>query len=274
MPEKPEVITVAYSLYERILHKKITGCSVYWNNIIAYPSVDDFKKKIIDEVIQNITTRGKFIVIELDHYSLLVQLGMEGKFFFRKLGDSFSKHEHVEFILDGNISFRYHDTRKFGKMYLIPIEDTYRIKPLCELGLEYNDFNLNSDYLYKKIHHKKIPIKTVLLDQSIIAGIGNIYDDEILFMSGINPNRSACDIRKMECDKIISNTRKVLDKAIQLGGTTIKSFTSSEGVHGLFQNELLVHGKNGYSCPVCGSVLLKTRIGGRGTTYCPKCQRK
>ena len=212
--------------------------------------------------------------MELDHYSLLVHLRMEGKFFFRKCGDSIHKHEHVAFILDDDISFRYHDTRKFGKMYLIPIEDTYKVKPLCELGLEYNDLNLSSEYLYDKIHHKKLPIKTVLLDQSIITGIGNIYDDEILFMSEIHPNRRACYITKEECDRIISNTKIVLDKAIQLGGTTIKSFTSSEGVHGLFQNELLVHGKSGYPCPVCGSVLLKTRIGGRGTTYCPKCQKE
>ena len=142
------------------------------------------------------------------------------------------------------------------------------------MGLEYDDSNLNSEYLYDKIHHKKLPIKTVLLDQSIITGIGNIYDDEILFMSGINPNRRANNISKKECDSIISNTRKVLDKAIQLGGTTIKTFTSSEGVHGLFQNELLVHGKSGSLCPICGTILMKTRIGGRGTTYCKKCQKK
>ena len=158
-------------------------------------------------------------------------------------------------------------------MYLIPIEETYKVKPLSELGLEYDDSNLTKDYLYNKIHNKSLPIKTVLLDQSIITGIGNIYDDEILFMSGINPNRKSCDITKNECDKIINNTREVLNKAIKLGGTTIKSFTSSEGVHGLFQNELLVHGKSGSSCPVCGCIIEKTRIGGRGTSFCSKCQK-
>ena len=273
MPEKPEVITVVNNLKKEIIGKKIVGCNIYWDNIIAYPTVNEFKKEIINEVIKDITTRGKFIVVGLDKYSLLIHLRMEGKFLFRKKGDTISKHEHVELIFDDNTSFRYHDVRKFGKMYLIPIEDTYKVKPLSELGLEYNDSNLNSDYLYNKIHSKKLPIKTVLLDQSIITGIGNIYDDEILIMSGINPNRSASKITKEECNKIISNTRIVLEKAIKLGGTTIKSFTSSEGVHGLFQNELLVHGKGGNPCPNCGTTLEKTRIGGRGTSYCKKCQK-
>ena len=158
-------------------------------------------------------------------------------------------------------------------MYLLKKCDTYKVKPLVELGLEYNDPNLTKEYLYDKIHNKKLPIKTVLLDQSIITGIGNIYDDEVLFMSRINPNRKACDITKSECGKIIDNTRIVLDKAIEKGGTTIKSFTSSEGVHGLFQHELLVHGKAGSNCPICGSIIEKTRIGGRGTHYCKKCQK-
>ncbi len=273
MPEKPEVITVAKSLEKRILHKKITGCNIYWDNIIAYPTVNEFKKKIIDEVIQNITTRGKFIVIELDHYSLLVHLRMEGKFMFRNKGETLNKHEHVEFILDGDISFRYHDVRKFGKIYLISKGDTYKTKPLCDLGVEYNDYKLTGNYLYSKIHSKKKAIKTVLLDQSIISGIGNIYDDEILFMSRIHPERKACEVTEVECDKIVNNSKIVLEKAIALGGTTIRSFTSSEGVHGLFQVELLVHGKKGEKCPNCGHEIKKIYVGGRGTYYCSSCQK-
>ncbi|MBR5369942.1 MAG: DNA-formamidopyrimidine glycosylase [Bacilli bacterium] len=274
MPEKPEVITVVNNLKNRIIGKKIVGCNIYWDNIIAYPTTNEFKKEIINQKINDITTRGKFIVISLDDYSLLIHLRMEGKFFFRTKNDPIVKHEHVELIFNDNTSFRYHDVRKFGKMYLIPIADTYKVKPLNELGLEYNDKNLTKDYLYNKIHNKNLPIKTVLLDQSIITGIGNIYDDEVLFLSRINPNRKASSITLEECNSIIKNTKKVLDKAITLGGTTIKSFTSSEGVHGLFQNELLVHGKSGKNCPNCGTIIKKTRIGGRGTSYCEKCQKE
>ena len=273
MPEKPEVITVANNLKKLILNKTITGCNVYWDNIIAYPVSDEFKRQVIGQKIETINTRGKWIVIDLSNDSLLVHLRMEGKFMFRDKRDVISKHEHVEFILDDKTSFRFHDVRKFGKMYLIPKNLINDSKPLNELGLEYYDKNLTKEYLFDAIHSKRLPIKTVLLDQSIIAGIGNIYDDEILFMSGINPLRRACDISLAECDLIIKNTIIVLEKAIKLGGTTIKSFTSSEGVHGLFQNELLVHSKAGDMCPKCSNIILKTKVGGRGTYYCEKCQK-
>ena len=273
MPEKPEVITVANNLKKLILNKTITDCNVYWDNIIAYPVSDEFKRKIIGQKIEAINTRGKWIVIVLSKDSLLVHLRMEGKFMFRDKGEVISKHEHVEFILDDKISFRFHDVRKFGKMYLIDKEIVNDSKPLNELGLEYYDDNLTKEYLYEAIHGKRLPIKTVLLDQSIIAGIGNIYDDEILFMSGLHPLKKACDITLEECDIIIKNTRIVLEKAIKLGGTTIKSFTSSEGVHGLFQNELLVHSKAGDKCPKCSNIIKKTKVGGRGTYFCEKCQK-
>lgn len=271
MPEKPEVITVARGLIDPLLNRKICNCHVYWNNIIAYPLVDQFIEEIKNQVIHSITTRGKFLVLELDDYSLLIHLRMEGKFLFRKIGEEIGKHEHVEFLLDNDVSFRYHDVRKFGKMYLIPKEDTYSVKPLSDLGYEYDDMALTSQYLYQKIHQKDLPIKTVLLDQSIIAGIGNIYDNEILFLSKINPKKRACKITKKECQRIIDSTRIILMKAIALGGTTIRSFTSSEGVHGFFQNELMVHGKE--KCPECGEKLKKEQIHSRGTYYCPKCQK-
>ncbi len=273
MPEKPEVITVSKTLERELLGRKIRTCHVYWDNIIAYPTCQKFIEQIQNQAIHSVTTRGKFLVLALDDYSLLIHLRMEGKFLFRKEDDDISKHEHVEFILDDGRSFRYHDVRKFGKMYLIPKEDTYQVKPLSELGYEYDDPLLTKEYLYQKIHRKSLPIKTVLLDQSIIAGIGNIYANEILYLSGISPFRKASKITKQECQNIIDQTIIVLNHAITLGGTTIRSFTSEEGVHGLFQNELYVHGKAGEACNHCGSVLKKEFIGGRGTYYCPKCQK-
>lgn len=273
MPEKPEVITVANNLKKLIVGKKIIDCNIYWDNIISFPVSDEFRKQIIGQKIEAINTRGKWIIISLSSDALLVHLRMEGKFMFRKKGDTIGKHEHVEFVLDDDISFRFHDVRKFGKMYLINKDEVNDVKPLNELGYEYYDDELTKEYLYEVFQNKRLPIKTVLLDQSIIAGIGNIYDDEILFMSEINPLRKACDITIDECEKIINNTKIVLEKAIKLGGTTIKSFTSSEGVHGLFQNELLVHGKVGEKCSKCSNDIIKIKVGGRGTYYCEKCQK-
>ena len=274
MPEKPEVITVANKLKTKLIGQTIHNCNIYWDNIIANPTTSEFKNEIINQTIHDIKTRGKFIVIDLDKDSLLIHLRMEGKFLFRKTSDERGKHEHVEFVLDDNISFRYQDVRKFGKMYLIRKEKVNTEKPLKDLGLEYNDPTLTSTYLKDKLKNKSLPIKTVLLDQSIITGIGNIYDDEILFLSHINPHTKASNITKKNCEDIIINTRKVLDHAIELGGTTIRSFTSEEGVHGLFQNELCIHGKKGEKCPACGTIITKEMIHGRGTYYCKKCQKR
>lgn len=273
MPEKPEVITVVRSLKTKILNKKIEHVNVLWDNIIARTSVVDFENKLIDETIRDIKTRGKFIVIHLDKYILLIHLRMEGKFFFRREKDKIDKHEHVIFRFTDKEEMRFADVRKFGKMYLLD-KDTYlNVEPLKSMGYEYDDKGLTKEYLFNKLNTKRIPIKTTLLDQSIICGIGNIYDDEILFMSKINPLRKSNLISLKECESIIKNTRIVLDKAIEKGGTTIKSFTSSEGVHGLFQNELLVHGKVGEKCPVCGSIIEKIKVNGRGTYFCPECQK-
>ena len=133
-------------------------------------------------------------------------------------------------------------------------------------------FNVNVKYLKEKYKNKKTPIKTVILDQRIITGLGNIYADEVLFLSKINPLTKACELNEKELQAIIDNSKIVLEKAIELGGTTIKSYESSEGVHGRFQNELLVHTKK--NCPNCNSDILKIRVGGRGTYYCPCCQKK
>jgi formamidopyrimidine-DNA glycosylase len=157
-------------------------------------------------------------------------------------------------------------------MHLLKKDELYSRKPLNELGLEPWDKDLNSTYLKEKYKNKKLPIKTVILDQSIIVGIGNIYADEVLFLSKINPLKKSYLLNDDELNNIIKNTKITLDKAIKEGGTTIRSYTSSEGVHGRFQHSLLVHNHEGDKCPLCGEAIIKTRVGGRGTYYCPKCQ--
>ena len=270
MPELPEVETVKNTLKKIILNKKIKCANVYWDNIIAFPKVKEFKEKIKNQKINNILRRGKWLMFELDDYFLLSHLRMEGKYFIRNKNDERNKHEHVLITFTDHTELRYHDTRKFGKMYLIKKTEVYKVKPLNELGLEPWDENLNAKYLKEKL--KKKPIKTELLNQNIITGIGNIYADEILFQSKINPQKEGNKLTKKNLDDIIKYTKQTLEKAINKGGTTIKSYTSADGVHGLFQNELLVHTKE--KCPICHTKIEKITIGGRGTYYCPKCQKK
>lgn len=269
MPELPEVETVKNTLKNIVLGKKIIASNIYWNNIIAYPTPEEFKKQIKNQTINDIKRRGKWLMFELDDYFLLSHLRMEGKYFFKHKEDPLNKHDHVTFTFNDGTELRYNDTRKFGKMYLLKKEIASSVKPLSELGLEPWDKNLTSEYLKTKLKSK--PIKSELLDQSIIVGIGNIYADEILFLSKINPEAKASQIPKVKLQAIIDNTRKVLGEAINYGGTTIKSYESSEGVHGRFQNKLLVHTKE--ICPSCGAKINKITIGGRSTYYCPKCQK-
>ena len=269
MPELPEVETVKETLKRKILNQKIIGIKVLYPQIIEYPSVQEFKKQIINQTIIDIKRRGKWLLFELNDYYLLSHLRMEGKYNI-KSNEEINKHEHVIFYFE-NFNLRYQDTRKFGRMYLYKKDEIYNKKPLNELGLEPWNSNLNEDYLKEKYKKIKKPIKEVLLDQSIIVGIGNIYADEILFLSKINPYKKPNELTNEELKNIIINTRHVLEAAIKKGGTTIRTYTSSEGVHGRFQQDLLVHSQK--ECKTCNSPLKIEKIGGRTTYYCPKCQK-
>lgn len=273
MPELPEVETVKETLKKQVLNKKIKEVQVLYPNIIAEPSYQEFCKLLVGQTINDIKRRGKWLVFELDKYDLISHLRMEGKYFIRKNGEEILKHEHVIFTFTDNTQLRYHDTRKFGRVYLVAKDKLDECKPIKELGLEPWDSKLTKDYLYSCYQKKRLPIKTVILDQGIITGIGNIYADEVLFLSRINPLIPANKLTFDDCEHIIENTKVTLEKAIKMGGTTIRSYTSSEGVHGRFQNELYVHSKENEPCPNCGKSISKIKVGGRGTYYCENCQK-
>ena len=273
MPELPEVETVRQGLKKLLLGRIIKRVCVYYDGIIEYPSVLEFTSNIENQRINDIDRYGKWLIFVLDDYYLLSHLRMEGKYFIKDASDELNKHEHVVFKLDDDSELRYMDVRKFGKMHLIPKDKIKDIGPLIDLGLEPWDKKLDISYLRDKYKNKKLPIKSVLLDQSIIVGIGNIYADEILFLAKINPYMRAMDLDDNDLFNIIKYTRKVLERAISEGGTTIRSYSSVNGVHGLFQQELNVHSREGEQCPSCGNKIVKVKIGGRGTYYCEKCQK-
>ena len=273
MPELPEVETVKEVLKKQLLNQKILDVIVNYPKMIEQINVDDFINKLKNQTIIDIKRRGKWLLFELNDYYLLSHLRMEGKYYIKNCNDEVTKHQHVIFKFK-DFELRYNDTRKFGRMYLLDKKNIYNTKPLNELGYEPWDNKLNSEYLKTKYKNKRLPIKTVLLDQSIIVGIGNIYDDEILFLSHISPLKPACLLTDEELEAIIKNTVITLDKAIKEGGTTIHSFISEEGVTGLFQNHLYVHTKEGNPCPRCGTKIIKTKVNGRGTYYCPECQKQ
>ena len=269
MPELPEVRTVAKVLKEKIIGKKITNYQIRYQNIIEDGSLSF--DNLINKRILDITTYGKYLIFKIDNLYLVSHLRMEGKYYIKNINDDISKHEHIIFILDNNISLRYHDTRKFGRMFLT--DDLSKCKGLNKLGLEPFDKNINSDYLLTKFNKSNLPIKELLLDQSIIAGLGNIYANEVLFASNINPKRPASSITLEEAKKIVDTSASIIKKAMELGGTTIKSYTSSLGVTGHYQDYLCVHKRENCPCKVCGENIICIKVGGRSTYYCSKCQK-
>ena len=271
MPELPEVETVRKKLLTKLKNKKIKSVNIIYPNIFFGQDIEKIKENIKNQTINDIKRKGKWLIFELDDYYLLSHLRMEGKYLYRNIGEKIEKHEHVIFNINDEFELRYKDTRKFGRMYLV---DKTKINesPLKDVGPDPWDEKLTINYLKEKYNNKKIPIKTALLDQSIIAGIGNIYADEILFLSKIHPLRKCGSLNNKELESIIENTKKVLEKAIEEGGTTIRSYTSEEGVTGLFQNELYVHQREKEECRICKTIIKKIRVGQRGTYYCEKCQ--
>ena len=271
MPELPEVETVKNGLKKKILNKKITNCKVLYEGIIAYPSKEDFITNIANQTINEIKRRGKFLIFELDSYYLISHLRMEGKYFIKNPMETLNKHDHVIFTFSEQEELRYNDTRKFGKMHLVK-KDELEITPISKLGLEPWDKELTPEYLKNKLNKNKA-IKTLLLDQSIIVGIGNIYADEILFLSRIHPETKGNNLNTQNLKDIIENTKIILEKAIEKGGTTIHSYASVDGITGRFQQELLVHNKKMQPCPICKTEIEKIIVNGRGTYYCKNCQK-
>lgn len=272
MPEIAEVETVRNTLKKQILHKKIKDVKILYGKMIE-SNLNTFKSDLIGDEFIDIKRRGKWLIFELRNHYLLSHLRMEGKFFLKKSDEEIAKHEHIIIsFLDGT-DLRYHDTRKFGRMNLINKEDLEKTECIQKQGLEPGDKALTAEYLINKFKNKKLPIKTVLLDQTIISGLGNIYANEVLFYARINPLKEAGKLNINECNLICEGASKIIHEAIKMGGTTIKSYTSSLGVTGRFQQKLKVHKKEGEECPVCKNKIVKIKIGGRSTYYCPNCQK-
>ena len=268
MPELPEVETVRRTLLLKLKDQVIVDSLIRYPNIIK-TDLKDFKKTLLNQIIHDIDRMGKYLIFILDSHVIIMHLRMEGKFFI-KTNEPYDKHEHIIFIFKSGLELRYHDVRKFGTMHVLPIDTYLNQYPLSDLGPEPKD--LNPKDFYFKIHDSERPIKASLLDQHIISGLGNIYVDETLFLAKVHPERKSKHITKKEAENLISAATSVLAKAVRLGGTTIRSYTSSLGVHGRFQNELNVHTKKGEACPVCGKPIIKIKVAGRGSYVCPSCQ--
>lgn len=273
MPELPEVETVRATLEVQLGHPKIIGVDVFWENILPQGS-ESFKQEIMNQTIREYKRRGKYLMFVLDRDMLIAHLRMEGKFYIYDQPTMKDKHTHLIFHFEDGRELHYNDTRKFGRMEIYPLDQEENYPMLKNTGLDAFDERLDALALYKKWHPKKLPLKAMLLDQTFLAGIGNIYADEICFACGLHPKTPVNHCSKKDFENILYHTRRILTGAIKAGGTTIRSYTSSLGVTGLFQLKLKVHAKEGEPCPICQTPIEKIKVIGRGTCLCTKCQKR
>lgn len=272
MPELPEVQTVINILKTLVKGKTISDVLILREKNVENDP-DFFVKTLKGSSIVDISRVGKFIVFHLDiPYVIVSHLRMEGKYFFKEEKEPNQKHDILVYKFTDKTKLVYNDTRKFGIIKLLKSDSYLKEAPLNKVGPD--PFMMNdSKRLREGLKNKHIAIKTALLDQSIMSGLGNIYVDEVLYECKIHPETPANLINNSQIEDILKYSKIILDKAIKAGGSTIKSYHPQEGVDGSFQVDLKVYGKKDGSCLRCGHHLRKIFVNGRGTTYCPVCQK-
>lgn len=274
MPELPEVETVKQTLKRLVQHKTIQDVEVFWPNIVKLPDdVEEFKSNLQQQTILDIHRKGKFILFELNDYMLISHLRMEGKYSVHAGGEPVKKHTHAIFSFTDGQELRYNDVRKFGTMHIVKKGAELEQKPLNQLGPDPFEAAFTFEYFYKKLHKTERVIKSALLDQTIVAGLGNIYVDETLFQAKVNPLKKASKLTKKEVKTIQEEAKLILQHAIELGGTTVRTYVNSSGEMGMFQQALHVYGQENNPCKNCGKPIVKMKIGGRGTHVCMNCQK-
>ncbi|WP_445429170.1 DNA-formamidopyrimidine glycosylase [Bacillus atrophaeus] len=275
MPELPEVETVRRTLTGLVRGKTIKSVEIRWPNIIKRPAEpEEFARNLIGETIQSIGRRGKFLLFHLDHFVMVSHLRMEGKYGLHQAEDPDDKHVHVVFTMTDGTQLRYRDVRKFGTMHLFHPGEEMRELPLSQLGPEPDDKGFTDAYLKERLMKTNRAVKTALLDQKAVVGLGNIYVDEALFRAGIHPETKANQLSAKKIKKLHEEIKNTLQEAIDAGGSTVRSYINSQGEIGMFQLRHFVYGKKDKPCKTCGTMISKIVVGGRGTHFCAKCQKQ
>ncbi len=274
MPELPEVETVRRGLKKYFKNQWIEDLKIIYPKLIK-SNLNEFKIKVKGTKVLKIDRRGKFLLIRLNNKLTIVShMRMEGRYSVEREGVLPHKHTEIVFYLKNKKQVFYDDTRKFGIMKLVHTgKEAEEVKAIRLMGPEPTKSDLKVDYLYRRLNSSRKKIKPWLLDQNNIAGIGNIYADEILWLSRISPLRIANTIDQNEAESLRNNTIKELAYAIKEGGSTVHSFVDAYGHTGNMQNKLHVYARAGSPCERDGNLLIKIKVAQRGTTYCPKCQR-
>jgi formamidopyrimidine-DNA glycosylase len=274
MPEMPEVETVKRTLSELVVGKRIASVSVHLPRIIQHPpETEQFAAELAGQTIHEVTRRAKFLRFVLDDVVLISHLRMEGRYGLFNAAETTEKHTHVVFHFTDGSELRYKDVRQFGTMHVLPLGREFEVPPLAGLGIEPLSEDFTANRLIEMIGKRTAPIKPLLLNQKYVVGLGNIYVDEALYMANIHPERPPYSLSKAEWKRLYEAIRITLQSAIDAGGSSVKSYVNGQGEMGMFQQQLRAYGRQNEPCDRCQTLIQKIVLGGRGTHYCPKCQK-
>ncbi len=270
MPELPEVETIARDLRQANLPgQTFTGVHVYWARSVARPDEASFRARLTGQTVESVARRGKFLRFELSGAeTLLIHLRMTGRLYLAPVTEAAMPHLRVLFDLGDGRQLRFHDMRKFGRMYLTADPDSI----LGKLGPEPLDETFRASDFQNLLAGRKMMLKPLLLDQRFIAGIGNIYADEALFLAGLHPQRAANTLTPPEGAALLYAIRQALILALGNRGTTLDDYRTVTGKPGENQDSLQIFRKTGEPCPRCEHPIERLVVGGRATHICPRCQ--
>lgn len=276
MPELPEVETIRRGLVPLVVGETMDHIHVSWPRIIQTTlAMEAWQTSLVGRTIHGVDRRGKYLLFDLGPQVLISHLRMEGKYFYflpSALPTQPSKHTHVIFYFQSGTQLHYQDVRKFGRMQVVAKAGIESFFAGRKLGPEPFSPAFNPETFYQALQHSQRMIKPLLLDQKVVAGLGNIYVDEGLFLAGIHPCRPANHINQSESRRLYQAILQVLEEAIKAGGTTIRTYTDNLGQAGKFQVALNVYGRKGEPCPRCGQPIEKVQLMQRGTHFCRTCQ--
>ncbi|MDG4552175.1 MAG: bifunctional DNA-formamidopyrimidine glycosylase/DNA-(apurinic or apyrimidinic site) lyase [Candidatus Contendobacter sp.] len=271
MPELPEVETVRRGLAPHLTGQVVTGVVVRQPRL-RWPVPEELSTQLPGQTIRRVERRAKYLLLRTDAGTAILHLGMTGRLRLLSADTPLRKHDHADLTLASGRCLRFNDSRRFGA--LLWTKEPPEQHPLLQaLGPEPFDAAFSGAYLRQRGQDRISAAKTFIMDNHVVVGVGNIYANEALFASGINPLRPAGRLTEAECDRLAVAIREILAEAIRQGGTTLRDFIGGDGEPGYFQQSLRVYDRHGLPCAACGRSIQRCRVGQRATYYCPGCQR-
>lgn len=273
LPELPEVETVRRTLRPLLVGRTILGVEVGLPRLVRHPSPEEFARRLAGRRVDRLERRGKYLLFRLaGGETLVAHLRMTGRLTVADPAEPRPRHTHLVFPLDDGRELRYQDLRQFGTFYLLRPGEEGLAKGLAGLGPEPLGRELDEEGFYRRLAGRRGSLKGLLLDQAFLAGLGNIYADEVLFAAGLDPRRAPASLSRAEAGRLFHAIRRVLAQAVRHRGTTVRDYVDGTGTPGGHQHHLQVYGRAGLPCPQCGEPVRRENLAGRGTHFCPRCQ--